>query len=222
MPETFGAVDSESIFDFDQYSMATPASGLTFSDEFDDSSLDAAWTIFGEPFSTSETTFPGFLYIRQNEAAYEGIRRDWAPGTSQDFGVAICIGGALLTDGSFIVMRVEDSSNVDVALIGLQNVSGSLSTRHEVGGGTPSNTALGESVLFDKWYLFLRHVQSTNSYLLGVSKNGHSVFRVENSVDSTTIAKFSIGIHSASGTNEVSIDWCRAKLDTSADYGAVP
>ncbi len=222
MPETFGAIDSESIFDLDQYTMGTPSSGLTWSDEFDDSSLDADWTIFGPPFSTSETTYPGFVYIRQNAAAYEGIRRDWAPGVAQDFGVVACIGGSLVSDGSYIAMKVEDSSNVEQAMIGLQNVSGSLSARSDISAGGATLTALGESILFDKWYIFLRHVQTSNTYLLGVSKDGRSVFRVETGVDATAIAKFSIGIFSASGTSEVTVDWCRAKLDTSGIYGAAP
>lgn len=94
-----------------------PTSGTTLTDEFDDSSLNVAWTWDSAPGGTvSETTYPGFLYMTggtDSSATQRILRRAFVPGAAAFSVAAKC--SVAVENGNFaavVGIRLVDSSDV--------------------------------------------------------------------------------------------------------------
>lgn len=195
-------------YDPDEY----PTSGTSLVDEFDDSSLDGAWTWTTAPSgSVSESQFPGFLHIDGGTDASNTqrfLRRTYAPGAATAFSVACKVavsiengnfsagaGIALLDSGDAVIYAAEMFTD--------GTTTGSKAFRVVT---TPATWGPGGDALSGFVYLLITR-DAADAYNVYFSKNGMTWIKVGGSTVSTTVAKLALSYRSDTDSNNEEAIW---------------
>lgn len=160
-------------YDPDEY----PSSGLTLSDEFDDSSLDGAWSWDTAPSATvSESAFPGFLHIDGGTDATPNTRhltRSFTPGAAAFTVVAkvsINAFDANHTIALGIVVRTTAPATLwNVNLVGYSAAT-PVSSGHRI--ITTAATRTATTMLDRGWFYLMLQRDSSTNYKGYISTNG--------------------------------------------------
>jgi hypothetical protein len=176
-------------YDPDEY----PAADNAVSDEFDDSSLDGAWSWDSAPSATvSESAFPGFLHLdggTNNAAAVRYLTRAYTPGATA-FTVVAKVSIAL-ENGNYsgaigIALRSSVPADIwviDIATDGTSTASDSHRILATSGSMTPGDQ------LNDGWYYLMLTRDASNVYNAYFSRNGLTWQWIGGSTVATTVAR---------------------------------
>jgi len=197
-----------------------PGSPSASDDEFDDSSIGGGWTAVNTPDVASESTYPGFLHLEDNDAADAGYYEAFAPGAAA-FSVAAKVNVALPGGFTFAGIKVTDSSNTGLCYIGLQNDNSANNGRAITGptGGTTAAMGLGAT---ETIYLLLTRDATTN-YKTYLSVNGITWVRVGSFSQAGTVARLHVFVNGQGGnTCEADFDFVRTFTSETKVIGATP
>lgn len=181
-------------YDPDEY----PLSGTSLTDEFDDSSLDGAWTWDTAPSGTvSESVYPGFLHVEggtDSSPAELKLRRAYTPGASTAFTVAtkVTLGfdedGLTLGEIGIALLTSADAVISEAWL--LKDSNASYVEVFDEGG------PLGDLVLSPgqagRWLYLLITRDVSDLYKFYYSWNGITWGWLGSSTSSTTVAKVAL------------------------------
>lgn len=209
-------------YDPDDY----PATGLTLSDEFDDASLDGAWSWDVAPSATvSESAFPGFLHIDGGTNATPNERnltRAFTPGATA-FTVVAKLSFAYENgnfSGSFGIL-VRTSAPADIWRITLtSDGTTTASDSHRIIATSGSMT--GGDQLNDGWYYLMIQRDSSTNYKGFFSRNGLTWQYIGGSSVAGTVALVGF-IYSAdtdSNAPQAAIDFIRVFNSATKTIGA--
>lgn len=212
-------------YDPDEY----PTSGLTLSDEFDDSSLDVAWSWDTSPGGTvSESTYPGFLYLTggtDSSGTVRLLRRTFAPGGSTAFSVAAKLNLAI-ENGNYnsrLGVRVVDSSDATiwaVDVLGDGTTTASDGYRIVSTASTWITAATVPLIMAPQYVLFTR--DASNVYKGYASANGIVWQYLGTTTTATTVAKVCIayGVDTDALDDDASVDFVRVFNTVTKKIGA--
>lgn len=206
-----------------------PTSGTTWTDEFDDSSLDGAWTWDVAPGGTvSESTYPGFLYLTGGTNSTPDLRllrRSFSPGASTAFSVAAKVSLAI-ENGNYtalIAIRVLDSSDVAIwSLAILSDGTATASDGYRVlsTASTWITAATTPMVGAPMYLLFTR--DASDVYKGYISDNGIAWQYVGTTTTASTVAKVAIAyqLDSDALDDDCTIDFVRVFSSATKKIGA--
>jgi hypothetical protein len=212
-----------------------PASVNAATDEFDDSSLDGAWTWVSAPAGTvSETEYPGWLYFTGGgdaTGADHFLRRAFVPGASTEFTVAGRVRMSI-TDGNYsggIGIAVLDTSDAMVANCRLYTNGTATASRtfRIFSGSTSIGTAFSGGALggpLAEQDIWLRITRTTgNVYTMYFSGTGMGSWQfLTTHTLATSVQKVSV-IYAADtdAVSDAAIDFVRVLDSVTAKIGAV-
>lgn len=179
-----------------------PASGTALTDEFDDGSVDGAWSWTGTTPTYDETTAPGFLYVSSAKNITNKLVRAYTPGASTAFTIAAKVAlaerdndNATWTWG----IAAFDSSNNILWQIYLQT-SGTVRTVENMRvfgtAGTGGLCGLGAS----GWVYLCLTRDAADLYTAYWSLNGVLWVRLGSSTVATTVTKVGFNINNNDNT----------------------
>lgn len=174
-------------------------------DDFDEDTLDEAWTILREdPSAWSLTARPGFLRIRTQEGgvAEDTIRNLILRGVYGDFTLTTRMEFDPTADNQFagLAVRGNDGRNV---IYGITRLSGARGTFRgllaiaEAGGEEEADTSGALYAFNDVWLRLIRH---GNTFTAQYSRDG-AVYTDVGTVSATLSTGVSVGIGAANGQN---------------------
>jgi hypothetical protein len=206
-----------------------PTSGTTWTDEFDDSSLDGAWTWDSAPGGTvSESTYPGFLYLTggtDSSATIRLLRRSFSPGGSTAFSVAAKM-NVSMENGNYsngLGLRILDSS--DATLWSILLCADGTSTASDgyriITTASTWITAATVPMITAPQYLLITR-DASNVYKGYMSVNGIVWQYLGTSTVSTAVAKVAIiyGVDSDALDDDATVDFVRVFTTETKKIGA--
>ena len=194
-----------------------PVSGTTLVDEFDDSSLDAAWgwVAAGPPASVSESLYPGHLYLESTGSPTTTyLRRNYAPGAT-DFTIgakcAFTTPDLTSTGGMGIGIALLDSSDAVIWYVNMID-GGATGTSGRMQSTATALTAVSHGDGGIPFYLAIQRT-SANVYTAFYSFNGINWGKHGSSTVATAVAKVALRIDnnaaSAGNPRSASVDFLR-------------
>jgi hypothetical protein len=203
-----------------------PASPSGTDDEFDDDSISGSWTVIGTPDTANETTFHGYFYLQDNDAAETGYYIAYTPGAAA-LTVAVKIKYDLsLAANSYCGLVLTDSSDTSLAVMTLQHSNGGnfIQARYGASGGSTLalNGDLYNFPYLGTGYLALQRDSGTN-YTATFSKDGFLWHTAGTWSQAGTIARARLIVNGQGGTNTTAaFDFIRMFTSQTTIIGATP
>lgn len=204
-----------------------PPSGLTLYDEFDDSSVDGAWSWDTPPSTVSESEFPGFYYINAgttNASAARHFTRSFAPGASTAFSVAAKLAPTSQNGNfsTFMGIVVRTSAPASIARVEVYS-DGTTTGTKQSRALVDATTGLGAGGEFlGAWRYLLMTRDASDVYKFYVSTTGILWTYLHTVTSSSTVAL--VGLTFGADTDAVEprgiVDWFRVYSSVTQKVGA--
>lgn len=184
-----------------------PTSPSSYDDEFIGGSLGGQWSSTGTPDTVDLSTYPGFMFVEDNDATQAGEYESYTPGANA-LTVVTKVHYDVQAAGNNYVALVIASSGSSLGVCGLQRATGSVVVSARWGTSGASNTSFSDYLPGSlnggpsaaTYYLMLRRDATTN-YSCSVSFNGFTWWTPGTWSQSGTIANLQLVVNGQASTN---------------------
>lgn len=207
-----------------------PTAGIILSDEFDNSSLDGAWSWTTAPGGTvSESLYPGYLHLDDGTDASNTIRylrRTFAPGAaafSVAAKVALSMENGNYTAGIGIALLDSGDSLIYYASLFTDGTT-TASDAHRVMSTAATWGALTPGLPDIAWQYLLITRDATTNWVVYISANGVIWHRLGGTSVATTVAKVAIRFEGDTDSQhcEALVDFVRVFDTETKKIGDIP